>query len=371
MVSSKHKTFVITTTIRVPILLRDISKNAQDNGHPDVTFLVIGDIKTPPEAEKLCKDLAKDSGVAIEYLDVQAQEKAIAEFPSLSGMIPLNSAVRKMIGNFIAYRRGCDSLVMLDDDNFFNSGDFIGGHNVVSSQTQIDLIKSDTGWFSVAEAMIEESGVPFYPRGYPWSQRNPSAINVTRESTSAKVVINQGFVLEDPDVDAISRLFWPIRVSGMNKDFEPRFGLKPGTWCSFNNQNTALAREVIPAYFTPFKTGRNSDIWTSFVMCRLAEHLNGVIAFGDPQVRQVRNPHSLWQDLDDELLNNKATDAFVELLRSTELSQDTYGSALGELLEKCLATLPSLSDIPESEAEMMRDFFLEYQIWQSLFINLD
>lgn len=370
MISTKHKTFVITTTIRVPMLLRDISKNALDNGHSDVTFLVIGDTKTPPEAKELCNDLARNHGVTIDYLDIPAQQKALAAFPSLSNIIPINSAVRKMIGNFIAYQSGCDSLIMLDDDNFFNSGDFIGEHNVVGSQSQLELIKSDTGWFSVAEAMVEEHGVPFFPRGYPWSQRNSGESTVTKASSSAHVVINQGFVLEDPDVDAISRLFWPIRVSGMNKDFEPRFGLQPGTWCSFNNQNTALAREVIPAYFTPFKTGRNSDIWTSFVMCRLAEHLNGVITFGDPQVRQIRNPHSLWQDLDDELLNNKATDAFVELLRSTNLCQNSYTTALGELLEKCLATLPSLRDVPESEADMIRDFFLEYQIWQGLFKDL-
>ena len=371
MTRADANTFVVTTTIRVPTLLRDVSKNAMDHGHSNVTFLVIGDTKTPLEAETLCKELAQNSGVRIEYLGIQEQEAAIAGFPALSNMMPLNSASRKMIGNFLAYVRGGDCVVMLDDDNFFNSGDFIGQHNLVGKQMELDLFKSGTGWFSVAEAMVEERGVPFYPRGYPWSQRSPELQKAARETAQANVIVNQGFVLEDPDVDAISRLFWPIRVTGMNPQFKPSFGLYPGTWCSFNNQNTALAREVVPAYFTPPATGRNSDIWTSFVICRLAEQMGGTIAFGSPMVRQVRNPHSLWRDLDDELLNNKATDAFVSLLRSIDLKESSYRGALGELLDKSLAALPGLSGVSGPEASMIHDFFTEYKVWHGLFDVLD
>jgi hypothetical protein len=285
-------------------------------------------------------------------------------------MMPLNSASRKMIGNFIAYLRGCDSVVMIDDDNLFHTGDFIGQHNIVGKRMELDLVKTRSGWFSVAAAMIEKRGIPFYPRGYPWSQRTPDSPVVTKEKSPANVVVNQGFVLEDPDIDAISRLFWPIRVTGMNSEYEPHFGLRPGTWCSFNNQNTALSREMVPAYFAPPKAGRNSDIWASFVICRLAEHMGGTISFGSPLVRQVRNPHNLWQDLDDELLNNKATDAFVSLLRSIELKAPTYHGALAELLHRSLAELPNHNELPELEIGAMRDFFLEYQVWHGLFDQL-
>ena len=48
-----------------------------------------------------------------------------------------------------------------------------------------------------------------------------------------------------------------------------------------------------PTHFTPPSTGRNSDIWASFFMCKLAEHMNERIVFGSPLVVQLRNLHNL------------------------------------------------------------------------------
>jgi hypothetical protein len=38
----------------------------------------------------------------------------------------------------------------------------------------------------------------------------------------------------------------------------------------------------------------------SDVLTRIAEHLDHAICFGEPLVRQERNPHDLWRDLDAE-----------------------------------------------------------------------
>ena len=145
----------------------------------------------------------------------------------------------------------------------------------------------------------------------------------------------------------------------------------PGTWCSFNNQNTAITRDLIPVYFTPHATGRNADIWTSFTICRLVEHMGEVISYGEPLVRQHRNPHDLWKDLEDEWVNNRASDMFVALLRSVPLSAKTYLGALEELLAGCLERLEKMTDLPPAHREMMESFFREYQVWQKLFARLE
>ena len=77
-----------------------------------------------------------------------------------------------------------------------------------------------------------------------------------------------------------------------------------------NNQNTSTSRELTSVFFTPVAAGRNSDIWTSYIICKLVETSKDVVAFGAPYVKQFRNPHNLWTDLKDELPNNILTDYF-------------------------------------------------------------
>ena len=92
-----------------------------------------------------------------------------------------------------------------------------------------------------------------------------------------------------------------------------------------------------------------------------------VIAYGQPLVHQFRNVHNLWTDLEDEQSNNRATDRFVELLRSVSLSGNDYLSSLGELLNTCLSKLAEFDGLKDDELEMMNGFFSEYKIWHSLF----
>jgi hypothetical protein len=37
-----------------------------------------------------------------------------------------------------------------------------------------------------------------------------------------------------------------------------------GTWCPFNSQNTALHRDLIPAYVLSPLIGRMDDIWARY-----------------------------------------------------------------------------------------------------------
>ena len=102
---------------------------------------------------------------------------------------------------------------------------------------------------------------------------------------------------------------------------------------SFNNQNTSTNRETSRVYFTPSCAGRNSDIWTSYIMFKLTEQKNEIIGFGAPYVKQIRNEHNLWTDLNDEFQNNKLTEYFVSLLKKVDIDISTYPVMLENLIK--------------------------------------
>lgn len=363
---SMAKTTLATTTIRVPTFIEDVCQNIVRHAHTDISWYIIGDRKTPAEAGELCASVSQKYGIPVTYLDLKQQEQRLADFPELLRLITENTPVRKLIANFLAYLEGCETVIMLDDDNFVTDADLVGLHNIVGTRPELTLVETNTGWYNPYEALIEERNIPLYPRGYPWRERTNPPAEVRKKRAALRVAMNNGFVLEDPDIDAISRLFWPIRVLGMREEWGGVVGLAPGMWASQNNQNTALTRDVIPAYYTPVATGRNSDIWSSYVLFRLVEHMGNAATYGAPLVRQLRNPHNLWRDLQDELLNNRATDQFVSLLRAVPLQSKTYLGALGELLRGALEQLATLTGVPQDEFNMMRDFFTEYQVWQRI-----
>ncbi len=364
------KTILLTTTIRVPTFIEDVCRNIIAHKHADVSWYIIGDRKTPPEVAQHCETVSAKYGIPITYLDLEAQYKRLRDFPEILATVPENTPVRRLLWHVVAYLEGCDTLISVDDDNFVTDIDFVGAHQIVGTTPTIPLISTESGWWNVYETLKEEQNIPIFPRGYPWGERAYQGQKKSIEKKAKPVIVNNGLVLEDPDQDAISRLFWPVRIIGMDPEYQPNFGLAPGTWSSFNNQNTAFSREIIPAYYTPVSTGRNADIWTSFLICRLAEHMGGVISYGYPLVKQFRNPHNLWKDLEDEWVNDQGADRFSKLMRETPLTESTYLAALGELLTGCLERIGTVSDLPLAQKSMIEDFFREYKIWYELFSDL-
>ena len=355
---------ITITTINVPRFLEGLCKNIYEHNHKDETcIIIIGDKKTPSEAEGYCIETAGQFGIELDYLSVEKQAKEFKKYPELLDLFPFNTPDRVILGGMLSYIRGFDRLIAVDDDNFSTEHDFVGYHSITGKETEISLIENELGWFNVYNALIEENNVPFYPRGYPWKQRTDGANQRKNVQKTAKVIVNQGLVLEDPDIDAISWLFWPIRAIGMREEFGPQFGLIPGVWSPFNYQNTALYRDLIPCYFRPLSALRNADIWTAYVFNKIGEHFSDVITFGQPLVKQLRNPHNLWDDLDVELINNRATDYLITILRGITLTEKSYFEALVELLGKCQKEIEETKDIPGPEYQMIKMFFVEYQEW--------
>ncbi|MFC1931527.1 hypothetical protein ACFLXJ_04945 [Chloroflexota bacterium] len=361
------KTAVVSTTIRVPKMLEDYCRNANTYHHDNIKMFVVGDKKTPSEARQFCDRLFETYRIPVRYLGIEEQEKNLKDFPKLLEIIPYNSGCRKLLGMLIAYLEGYANLITVDDDNFATDQDFFGYHDIVGEEVELPLVESSSGWFNTCDYLIEENNIPFYYRGIPWSQRKVKKDPVTWHQTKLKVVANSGFWLGDPDIDASSRLFWPIRVTGMRPEVEPNFGLYPGTWCPFNNQSTAMAREILPAYFTPHNAKRFGDIWPAYVVCCIAGHLNHVVSYGFPFVRQIRNPHNYWTDIDDEKVGAQATEPLVDLLRSAKLVGNNYHDCLEELVSHMNSQSAMLEKYPQDQQEMLTDFIKNLGVWHEVF----
>jgi hypothetical protein len=324
------RTAIVTTTINVPTFLKGYADNIEKYGNEDVIFVVVGDKKSPPETQAFCDTIPNCF-----YLDIPRQQRYMRDcaLSDLYDHIPFNSVERRNIGMLWAYRRGsgADIIISIDDDNFATEQDAVSAHQIVDTAPNLPTYGANSGWFNPCAFLKEENNVKFYPRGYSPKNRWHDSVSSLRYE-ARKVVVNAGFWLEEPDIDAVTRLDRKLRVIGYkDKRLTMPIALAAGTWSPFNNQNTAFAREVIPAYFLSPYIGRHSDIFASYVIARLAEHFNQAITFGDPLAIHHRQPHDFWHDLDIEREGMRMTDSFCTALRNISLSAKTYHEGFGKI----------------------------------------
>lgn len=305
---------LVTTTIHEPKVLKAYIDDARRFGRP-LDVIVIGDEKTPA-IHGFCKELG------IDYYDVERQKEYLKDFPALAACLPWNSISRRNVGMLLAYEGESDIVVTIDDDNFPVQPDYFGHHAHVGTASTLRTIHSASGWFNI-------TGPYIYPRGYPLSQRwTRDEQFFASTNLCSRVAVNAGLWLDDPDIDAIQRLV--RQPTGMLTDPEP-FAIDLGTWAPFNSQNTAMSREVIPAYFLSPNVGRYDDIWASYIVRHIADHLGHVVSYGPPFVRQQRNAHNVLDDLDRERMGMERTEAFIEAVKATKLTGKTYGECFREV----------------------------------------
>lgn len=363
------KTTIVTTTINIPVLLRNYAQNAIRYGHTDVDIIVIGDRKSPPETAAFCQTVDRICPCA--YLDIPAQQESLTGFPELWRHIRFDCIQRRNVGMFLAYRNGADLVITIDDDNFVTNQDFVGLHAAAGTSREVPVYASTSGWLDVCDFLEVDDGVRFYHRGYPskmrWTEHEHF---ITNQRARRRIAVNAGFWLDNPDIDALSRMGRQPVVRGFKPSWTGNIALEPGTWSPFNSQNTALMRDVLPAYFLSPYIGRYDDIWASYIVNRIAQHFGDVICFGEPLVRQQRNPHDLWRDLDAERNGMILTGDFCQALRSIPLTGLTYHQCFGQiagLLPQAWAEGPKWT---ESQKEWRSRLIEGMRIWHTAFEKL-
>lgn len=321
------KTFVVTTTIYVPDFLRDYVAAEKKYNSKNVHYVVVADTKTPAKAKEICAGIPN-----MFYLGIEEQQKYLQNFPELEQALPWCSIARRNVGHLLAFEKGADSIIMLDDDNLSTGCDFVKEHGSVGKVCTLPTFESSSGWLNVCESLVEESGVRFYPRGYPPSKRwNDGPISWSK--ATGKTAVNAGLWINDPDIDAITRLERRLITTDIKKEWPRSFALENTTWSPWNCQNTALSRDVLPAYFLSPYTGRHLDIWASYITNLAIEAIGDRVTFGVPLAFHARSPHNLYRDLEQELPWIEATDEFCGVLKSITVNSATYKAALESIIE--------------------------------------
>lgn len=359
---------IVTTTIFVPELLRDYATDAKKHNR-DTVFIVIGDQKTPPETAAFCEELARSFDIPVEYFSPQRQEEYLARWPQLAEHIQWNCIQRRNIGILYAYELGRDVIATIDDDNFLVDDDYLGTHAIDTELENATEVSTNTDWINVCKLLKEKHGRVFYHRGFPLEKRIPDeAWHETKKNISP--VVSAGLWLGDPDVDAMERLYHLNEATDATELMrEERLCPAPNTWTPFNSQNTAFARRVIPAYFLSPKVGRYDDIWGAYVVKHIADHLGDRIVFGKPLVKQERNPHNYWRDLDAERYGHALTLQFVNALADITLTGTDYKTCYGEIADALPKKLLS-QDFKDTEKEFLQGYFAGMHVWQAVFADL-
>lgn len=363
------KSTVVTTTINIPYLLGEYAKNARYYGHLDVEFIVIGDRKSATGTAEFCDTIKQYYPCT--YLDVPAQKLYLDRFPDLWTHLRFDSIQRRNIGLLMAYENGADVIITIDDDNFVMNQDFIELHGIAGSRTELQAHASTSGWFNVCSALEAEEGVEFYHRGYPQEMRWTEGSHFATSARLRRIVaVNAGFWIDNPDIDAVARMVRQPVVRGLKQPWTGNFSLHPGTWSPFNSQNTALMSSAIPAYFLSPYVGRYDDIWASYILTRIAEHLNHAVAFGEPLVRQERNPHDLWKDLDAERNGMIMTGDFSRALRALILRGASYAECFGEIADGLRHAWREDERWAESQKQSRAKLLEGMDIWGNVFASL-
>jgi hypothetical protein len=317
---------LITTTINVPTFLEGILKNYKKNSKNfELEILVIGDRKTPKSINSYIEKLKKKYLKNISYFDIKSQDNFFnRKYKKIYKLFPYNDALRKLLGSIYILDRKekkIDKVIFIDDDNYVNNNiNFLKDFDIVGSFYSGNLVSNKKGWPNLYKSFIEKQNIPIFPRGFPWSYRNQdSLIFDSKKGKKQRVVANCGYILGDPDIDAVSRLFNKIETIGVkNKNY---YVLAKNNYFPLNDQNLCISKDYLSLYYKPIAAGRNSDIWTSYLISKVAAYHNELISYGRPHLNQIRNIHDFWNDYELEKDHNIATDFFVEILNSIKLSK--------------------------------------------------
>jgi STELLO glycosyltransferases len=322
-----NRVSLVVTSIAAPNdVLRSLALGAQANNW---TFYVIGDVSSPSTFEL---DGSK-------FLSVTDQLNTGLATASAS---PTKHYSRKNIGYLLAMKDGADVIVETDDDNFPKPAFW----NERSFRSRAATLTSGD-WVNVYRYFTD---APIWPRGLPLDAIQQVCPDyATLEQNDTYCPIQQGLADENPDVDAIYRLAFPLPLTFRA---DRRVALGGSTWCPFNSQNTTWNREAFPLLYLPsYCSFRMTDIWRSFVAQRIAFANGWSLLFHESTVWQERNEHNLMKDFADEIPGYLHNRKICEMLAKVEVKPGN--AAIPENLLRCYEALVSGGFVDQREMDIL------------------
>jgi hypothetical protein len=311
------KIALCTTTIHIPHALKLLRKCSAE-----VKFFVATDEKTPEEISGL--GIANTVFVrAGNYGDWKCSEA-----------IGWNTLARRNIAFLEALKWGADIIYSWDDDNIPTSSYHFVPFDGPWAFDGIDVGAPD--WFDPGFLLIPRTR----HRGIPYGRLDAPRIGTV---TGVKIGVMAGLVIGDPDVDATTRMELRPDIGQVHLLGQAGVIVDPNTWTVFNSQNTAVIRELIPAWFMMPGAGRHDDIYASLIVQRVARERGYHVHFGPPFTYQQRNQHNLVTDLRSEIDGMENVSWIAEGLDSIRIPADTVVNAVRHIYGNLIA----LKRIPE------------------------
>lgn len=274
-------------------VLKQFAKECREHNTP---FIVIGDTKSPASFEL----------DGCDFWSVERQQQLPFNFAK---SCPTRHYARKNIGYLIAIQNGSTELVETDDDNIPRAEFWNPKTRNVKSREFVNM-----DWVNVYHYFTEKF---IWPRGYPLEdlQKKQAELSSLPEK-EIDCPIQQGLADENPDVDAVYRLTYPLPL---NFELKAKLALGKNAWSPFNSQNTYWYKDAFPLMYLPsYCSFRMTDIWRSYVAQRIAWECGWSVLYHEPTVWQERNEHNLMKDFEDEIpgySNNKKIGAELAALK--------------------------------------------------------
>lgn len=280
-------------------ILQDYARKAPKHSFH---FIVAGDEKSPENFNL----------EGCEFLSLKDQLNSGFE---LAKQLPTHHYARKNIGYLTAMKNGAGVIVETDDDNYAKDSFW----NKREAYVQADFYENN-GWFNIYNLF---SGENIWPRGFSLEHIKVIPDKNKAINKSCYCPVQQGLADENPDIDAIYRMIFPLPFNFKQASDS---ALGRNTWCPFNSQNTTWFKEAFMLMYLPsYCSFRMTDIWRSFIVQRICWENDMSILFHNATVWQERNEHNLLTDFKDELPGYNNNNEIVKQLAELKLQKgSTY-----------------------------------------------
>jgi hypothetical protein len=305
---------------------------AKECGQRGIPFIVIGDSKSPDNFQlDNCDFWSLDRQKTLEF--------------NLAPILPIGHYARKNLGYLTALKTGARTIVETDDDNY-PLPDF---WSVLERSRKVHAYDiKNQGWVNVYRYFSDEM---IWPRGFPLEKIQEKAKDLSHfANEEVTCPIQQGLADENPDVDALYRLTYPLPIQ-FNKGL--KLALGQNAWSPFNSQNTFWFREAMPLMYLPsYCNFRMTDIWRSFIAQRIAWENEWSVLYHQSTVWQERNDHSLLKDFEDEIPGYLNNQKIIDVLMGLKLVAGE--NAVCDNLIKCYDAMIDNGWVQAEEASLVR-----------------
>lgn len=352
----QHDVALVMSTIADPVILEDYLSNFERFGHLDrVTAFVIPDRKTPASAFERCADLCR-KGLKVVCPTLEEQEAYLRKLGGWDRLIPYNSDNRRNAGFLMALESGAEIMLSIDDDNYcLPDEDFVAAHSIVRGEPTTECeVSSENRWFNICDMLAMEPAVTVYPRGFPYHARHQQP-KVSRDTATARVHMNAGLWLSEPDLDAMTWLIVPVRASAMQGGSVVLGDL---AWSPINTQNTAVHRDAIVSYYflrmgyplAGMPIDRYGDIFSGYFSQACVRHMGYKVRVGSPLAEHRRNSHNYMRDAANELACIWTLEDITQWLVDVRLEGSNYADTYASLADALEDAVESFSGSIWNEA---------------------